>query len=349
MRPLVLFDPHPRTRAMIFRPGDWARLHALADVVTCETGPVDASLVEECLPRAVAILGQTPMPTARLARATALRAIFNVEGNFLPNVDYEACFRRGIRVASAAPVFARPVAEYALAMMLDLLRGVTRAHQAFLNGCEEYGWRGNLGAASLFEADVALIGFGNIGRALMPLLAPFRCRIRVHDPWLPDAVIREHGAIPATLADALAQSGIVVVLAAATRDNRHCIGADQLATMPIGSKLILVSRADVVDFDALRGATASGRIEAAIDVFPNEPVAHDDPIRQSAGILFSAHRAGGIECALQQIGEMAVDDLALVLRGLPPVRMQAAQPETVGMQRSRPGMAVATASAGNGR
>ena len=196
-KPLVLLDPHPRTSAMIFTAQAWDRLQQLADVVTSDAAPVDAAVVDECLPRLRAIVGQTPMPEARLQRATALRAIFNVEGNFLPNVDYAYCFRHGIRVAVAAPAFAAPVAEYALALTLDLLRGVTRAERAFRDGSEAYGWRGNRDAVTLFGADVGIVGFGNIGRALVPLLAPFRCRIRVHDPWLPGALIREHGAEPA--------------------------------------------------------------------------------------------------------------------------------------------------------
>ncbi len=337
-KPLVLLDPHPRTRAMIFATDSWQRLQQFADVVTSEAGPVDAALVDECLPRLCAILGQTPMPEARLQRATALRAIFNVEGNFLPNVDYGYCFRHGIRVAVAAPAFAAPVAEYALALTLDLLRGVTRGDRVFRGGGEAYGWRGNAEAVTLFDADVGLVGFGNIGRALVPLLAPFRCRIRVHDPWLPAALIREHGAEPATLGGVFAHSAVVIVLAAATRDNRHAIGAADLARMRRGGKVVLLSRADVVDFDALREATAGGHIEAAIDVFPEEPVPPGDPIRAMPGVLLSAHRAGGLDSALKTIGEMVVDDLELVVRGLPPVRLQAAQPETVALQRSRPGM-----------
>lgn len=343
-KPLVLLDPHPRTREMIFSPDDWQRLSRMADVVTSDAGPVDAAIVDDCLPRVCAIVGQTPMPEARLRRATALRAIFNVEGNFLPNVDYAFCFRHGIRVAVAAPAFAAPVAEYALALTLDLLRGVTRADRAFREGREAYGWRGNRDASSLFDADVGIVGLGNVGRALLPLLAPFRCAMRVHDPWLPDAVIRERGGIPASLDDVFACSQVVIVLSAATRDNRGGIGAPHFGRMRAGSKLVLLSRADVVDFDALRDAVAGGRIEAALDVFPDEPVALDDSLRRMPGLLLSSHRAGGLDSALKTIGSMALDDLDLVLRGLPPARMQAAQPETVGLQRSRPGIADARAS-----
>ena len=338
-KPLVLLDPHPRSRAMIFGDDDWTRLLAIADIVTCDDGRVDDAVADDCLPRVTAIVGQTALPEARLRRAPCLRAILNVEGNFFPNVDYAYCLRHGIRVAVAAPAFAAPVAEYALAMTLDLLRGVTRADHTFREGTEAYGWRGNREATTLFGRDVGIVGFGNVGRALLPLLAPFRCRLRVHDPWLPDSVVREAGAIPVTLDDLFAESDVVIVASAATRDNRAAIGAGQFARMRRGAKLVLVSRADVVDFAALKGAVADGRIEAALDVFPDEPVAAADPIRAMPGLLLSSHRAGGLDSALKTIGAMVVDDLDLVFRGLPPVRMQLAQPETVGLQRSRPGVA----------
>ena len=72
------------------------------------------------------MLGQTDMAAARIAAAPNLRAIVNVEGNLLPNVDYDACFARGIHVLVASPAFAPAVAEAALGMAIDLCRGITR-------------------------------------------------------------------------------------------------------------------------------------------------------------------------------------------------------------------------------
>ena len=99
---------------------------------------------------------------------------------------------------------------------------------------------------------------------------------------------------------------------------------------------VLVSRAAVVDFAALVELADAGAFRAATDVFPVEPVAKDDPVRRSA-LLLSPHRAGGIPEAMRAIGELVVDDLELILRGLPPVRLQAARPETVFRARSLPG------------
>jgi phosphoglycerate dehydrogenase-like enzyme len=337
-RPLVLLDPHPRTASMIFRAVDRDRLSVIAEIISVDSGAVPDEVVEACLPRVVAILGQTSLSSDRIGRAAKLRAVFNVEGNFFPNVDYGACFARGIRVAVASPAFARPVAEYALALALDLMRGVTRADRTFRLGEERYGWRGNVGVESLFGADIGLIGFGNIARALLPLLRPFDCNVSAFDPWLPASVLAEHDVQPASLTDVLERSRIIFVLAASTADNRHLIGAKELARMRRGAGLILLSRADVVDFAALYAALEARQIEAAIDVFPSEPIAAADPLRRCESAILSSHRAGGIDSALKTIGEMAVDDLELVLRGLPPVRMQLAHPETVGLQRSRPGV-----------
>jgi phosphoglycerate dehydrogenase-like enzyme len=72
------------------------------------------------------------------------------------------------------------------------------------------------------------------------------------------------------------------------------------------------------------------------DVFPVEPVAPDDPIREVTDILFSAHRAGALATALQQIGALVLEDLSQISRGLPPVSCRRAERETLGMLRSTP-------------
>lgn len=338
-KPVVLLDPYPRNNAMIFREADRQRLHALADVITVEEGAVPDAVVDACLPRVSAILGQTALPRVRLERAPALKAVLNVEGNFFPNIDYAACFSRGIRVACPAPAFAQPVAEYGLALALDLARGITAADRHFRAGTERYGFRGNAGVKTLFGAQVGIIGFGNIARKLTALLAPFGCTIKVFDPWLPDAVLREWGTEPCDLNTLLASSRVVFVLAAPTVANGGLIGAPELALLRDGSQLILLSRAEVMDFAALRAELRSGRLQAAIDVFPEEPVPASEELRCEEAAVLSAHRAGGIDSALKTIGEMAVDDLELILRGLPPARMQLAHPETILLQRSKPGLA----------
>jgi lactate dehydrogenase-like 2-hydroxyacid dehydrogenase len=101
------------------------------DVVTWR-GEDREAFYRKHLPDAEVVISQQPMEKARLDLAPKLRCIVNVETNFLPNVDYEACFQRGIHVIAPSSVFAAPVAEIGLGMALSLARGIhTGAHGDF--------------------------------------------------------------------------------------------------------------------------------------------------------------------------------------------------------------------------
>jgi phosphoglycerate dehydrogenase-like enzyme len=292
------------------------------------------AVVEAHLADTVAIVGQTDLDADRIARAPALRAVVNVEGNFLRNVDYEACFARGIHVLVASPAFAPAVAEAALGMAIDLVRGITAADRAMRAGTESYDLDvSNAGCFLLAGSDVGVVGLGDLGRELMRLLAPFRCRVRAHDPWLPDLVVRAAGAEPCGLDELLRTSRVVFVFAATTTDNEAMLGRRELELLPEGAAVLVMSRAAVVDLDALVERAAAGRLRAAVDVWP---VPAEHLARAVEGLLLSPHRTGGMPEAFQAIGRLAVADLELVLRGLPPVACRRAERETVGRLRSRP-------------
>jgi phosphoglycerate dehydrogenase-like enzyme len=334
-RPVVVLQPAPQRSERIFTPAARAELEDSFMVIDLEGHP-DPAALDAVLPDAFAIVGQPDLPAARLARAPRLRAICNVEGNFFPNVDYASAFNRGIHVLGCGPAYAQAVAEYALGLALDLCRGISREDRAFRSGTERYVIEGNADAILLRGAPVGLIGYGNLGRALRPLLDAFAADLRIFDPWLPDRALVELGLVPASLEEVLRRSRVVFVLATVTAESEHLLGSAELALLPDGGRLVLVSRAAVVDYDALWAELAAGRILAAVDVWPLEPVPADDPFRRLDGLVFSGHRAGGIPQAFHQIGEMVVDDLRQIARGLPPVRMQAAAPELVGRYRNRP-------------
>lgn len=334
-RPAVILLPAPQRSDRIFTAATRAELERSFRVVDLEHQPDQAAL-DASLPDAFAIIGQPDLPADRLARAPQLRAICNVEGNFFPNVDYPTAFARGIHVLGCGPAYAQAVAEYALGLALDVARGISREDRAFRAGTERYVADSNADAILLRGARIGLIGYGNLGRALRPLLAGFEVDLQVHDPWLPDRALTDWGLVPATLEQVLDRSQLVFVLATVTAESEHLLGEAELARMPDGARLVLVSRAAVVDYDALWAELAGGRLLAAVDVWPQEPVPADDPFRRLDGLVFSGHRAGGIPAAFAQIGEMVVDDLRQIAAGLPPVRMQTAAPELVGRYRNRP-------------
>jgi phosphoglycerate dehydrogenase-like enzyme len=186
-----------------------------------------------------------------------------------------------------------------------------------------------VGTFLLYGKQAGFVGFGSLGRSLQPLLTPFGCRISAYDPWLTPGFLRSQGVEPATLEEIMERSQVIFVLASPTSENTAMISRAHLELIQPGAVLVLISRAHVVDFDALTEMVLAGRFRAAIDVFPAEPLPPDHPIRRASGAVLSAHRAGSVKEGLWTIGEMVVDDLEAIVRGLPPQRLQAAQPETI--------------------
>ncbi len=334
-RPLILSCPLPRSLPLIFSDDRLAELRARYRLVeTTDEGL--PGLPDAVLAEARYIIGQPPLDVALLGRLAALRCIFNVESNLLPNMPYDAVFRRGIHVVTTGAVFAQPVAEIGLGFALSLLRDIHGADADFRAGRELWGGDGNGSARLLSGADVGIIGFGDLGRAVAGVLAGFRPRLRIHDPWLPASRLRDAGAEACTLAQVLAGSDVVFCTAAVTSENHGFLGTEAFASMRRGALFLLLSRADVVDFDALMAAVAAGHILAATDVFPQEPLPAAHPVRSIPGFLLSAHRAGALDSAFKRMGDMVLEDLALLDRGLPPMVCKRAERETVARFRSRP-------------
>jgi phosphoglycerate dehydrogenase-like enzyme len=332
----IILDPHPRTIDLLFHEKDLSALNHLATINGWQNGRMPAEELERHLPSASILIGQTDLPRDRLERAKRLKAIINVEGNFLPNIDYEYCFERGIQLLSTGGAYSETVAEMLVGFAICLARGIVGADRLFRAGKEIYGRQSNQSSFLLYGKPVGIIGFGSLGRGLLKLLKPFECRVLVHDPWLPDNVLLEHGVVPVPLQELMRSSKIVFLLAGATRENPAMIGKEEIGLLEKGSIFILASRASLVDFQALTERLERGDLLAAIDVFPQEPFPADHPVRALDNVLLSAHRAGSLAETYNLMGQMIVDDVRLILNGLPPVRLQKAQRETVSRMSSRP-------------
>jgi phosphoglycerate dehydrogenase-like enzyme len=332
----IFLSPAPRIVSDIFDENDLLRLRAVGDVLIHEGGPVTDAIFEENAAKAKIIIGQIDLPEPRLKRATSLRAVFNVEGNFLPNIDYAYCFRHGIRVLNISPIFAEPVAEAALGMAIDLARGITRSDRHFRQGTEQYGLVANIEAFSLFRQEIGFIGLGDLGRAILLLLRPFGCHVHAYDPWLSSEYIQTLGCKASSMDEVLQRSRLIFVVAGATSQNQGFLGAKQFSSMQPGAALVLVSRAAVVDFDAMLDFVVKGHIRVATDVFPEEPLPASHRARHTDNAILCAHQAGAMETAIKGIGKLVVADAELIARGLPPILCKVAQPETVGLFRSKP-------------
>ena len=334
-KPLIIFDPFPRNEEMVFTQDVELELNKISNLITYFGSRAPDKLIEENLSEVEIIVGQTSMPKERLDMATKLKAIINVKANWEANIDYFEAQRRGIYVLSAAPAMAPAVAEACIGYAVSLARGTIHNYNKFINNEEKYGIAGNVNAYTLFNAKVGFIGFGNLAKSLLKLLQPFNCEVSVYDPWLSDSYLETQGVKPNELNEVLSMNQFIFILAGVTSENEGFINKDKLDLIQNDSSVILVSRAEVLDFDYFVKLAKSNIFRAAADVFPEEPVPFDSPYRKATNILFTSHLAGGLYFSYKNIRDMMMDDIKQILKNYPPTRLQRAEPSQVQLRRDR--------------
>jgi phosphoglycerate dehydrogenase-like enzyme len=226
-------------------------------------------------------------------------------------VDVQAATERGVRVVDTTHGSSLPVAEWALGLMLIGLRNAAEHHRRLIAG-EEYvrstddsGYR----IGELSGKTVGLIGLGHIGRRLIELLGPFRCRVLVHDPYVPKEVALAVGAQLTSLDHVMSDPDVVACCAPLTRRTRGMIGARELDLLKADAVFLNVSRGAIVDSDALIARARRGDIRVGLDVFEPEPIPAASPIRSLPNVFLSPHIAGFTAAGRPCFFSFMVDEL----------------------------------------
>ena len=115
---LVISDPAPRSLELIFTKKKLKELKLKYNLLVAPKKNKD-KFYKENIHRATFIMGQPNLDKSLLSKAKKLKAVINVESNFMDNIDYEYCFEKGIHVIATSPVFSKPVAELALGLTLS--------------------------------------------------------------------------------------------------------------------------------------------------------------------------------------------------------------------------------------
>ena len=332
----IILDPSPRKKEEIFSKSSLSLLKTKYQIIEFGNGSDRFNFYKKHINDASYIIGQPKLDIELLKKSIKLKAIFNIEGNFLQNIDYEFCHKNGIKILTPSSVFALPVAELAIGMMISLARGMHSAHIDFLNGNEKYGLDGNLDSEIIYGSNIGFIGFGDLGKSIKRLLAGFNPKILVYDPWLTKIFLHREGVHPASLEEVLSKSRFIFVVAAVTEKNTDMINAKKLDLMMPNASILILNRASIADYKDLINYCNSGKIKLAVDVFPEEPLASNHPIRKSKNVLLSAHRAGALNEVLLEMGNYVLEDLELLDKGLPPQNCKKAEHETVSKLRSKP-------------
>jgi phosphoglycerate dehydrogenase-like enzyme len=246
---------------------------------------------------------------AVLAAAPALKLVASCRGN-PTNVDVAAAAERGVIVLSTPGRNAISVADFTMGLLLGHARRIGRAETQL----RERGWMTD-GALPYFhfrgpELDgrtMGLLGCGAIGRLVAERASGFGMTILAFDPFIASP---PHGIEPVALDELLARSDVVSIHCPLTSETRGLIGQRELGLMRNDAILVNTARAAVVDETALLAALRSRSIAgAALDVFWEEPLAPDHPIRELDNVTITPHVAGAADDVQRHHARMILDDI----------------------------------------
>ncbi len=223
-----------------------------------------------------------------LALAPKLRVIaLHTSGS--DNVDMQAATRRGVVVTNVKGVNAEQCAEFAMGLMLDVVRQIRTGDQALRKGLWSERTQTSM---DVVGSTVGVIGFGQIARAFVVRARAFGTTILVHTRT-PDTEAAERlGVAYTSLDDLMQRSDIVCLFASLTSETRHMIGARELALMKPSAYLVNIARGELIDEDALLKVLRERRIAgAALDVFEVEPL-FESPLFALENVVLTPHQAG---------------------------------------------------------
>jgi len=167
------------------------------------------------------------------------------------------------------------------------------------------------------------VGFGRIGQAVAKRGAlGFGMRILYSNASPKPDLEQALGAQRRELNALLAESDFVCLTVPLTADTEHLIGAAELARMKPSAILVNIARGKVVDEPALIEALQQGVIKAAgLDVFAQEPLAHDSALLQMTNVVALPHIGSATHETRDAMAQRAVDNIRMALQGQRPISL----------------------------
>jgi len=213
----------------------------------------------------------------------------------------------GVTLCNAAGVHDASTAELAVALSIASRRGFA----AFARDQVDQRW-GHERMSSLTDSNIAIVGYGNIGKTIAQMLGNFEVTITAFSKSGRD------GALTFDHFDRLLPTFDVIILIVPLNDQtHHLMNATRLAAMKNGAALINVARGPVVDTDALIAELNSGRITAGLDVTDPEPLPVGHPLWSAKNVIITPHVGGDSAAFIPRGRKLVEEQLARYASGQP--------------------------------
>ena len=205
------------------------------------------------------------------------------------NVDVPAATARGVLVTNVKGVNAEQCAEFAMGLMLTVVRQIRTGDIAIREGRWSERTQTSM---DVVGSTVGVVGLGQIAQAFVVRARAFGTRVLVHTRTQDATVAERLGIEYVSLVELLQQSDTVCLFASLTAETRHLIGARELALMKRSAYLINIARGELIDETALLEVLREGHIAGAgLDVFEVEPLL-SSPFFALENVVLTPHLAG---------------------------------------------------------
>ncbi|GAA5920774.1 hypothetical protein JCM1841_004183 [Sporobolomyces salmonicolor] len=311
---LVVLDDYQKSSASF---ADWSAIPDLA--VTTLDDPIPPSqLVDVLKPFTIvhAMRERTELPRSVLEQLPNLRFI-TTTGLRNRAIDLVAAKELGIVVSgTAGPGGGSSVGtvEQTWALILALSRRIRQEHESVRSGR----WQTGL-ATGLAGKQLGLIGVGRLGSQVAAVGKAFGMSVVGWSPNLTEERAEQAGVnLAASLEDLLSISDVVSLHLVLAESTKGLLGAKELALLKPEAFLVNTSRGPLIDEAALLDTLRSGAIRGAgLDVFDQEPLPVNHPLRRMDNVVLSPHM-GYVETPLYQLWwEQTVENVQAFLAGKP--------------------------------
>lgn len=263
---------------------------------------------------ALIIRSSTQVTADLIAAADNLKVIARA-GVGIDNVDVAAATQRGIIVVNAPTGNVSAAAEHTLALLMALARHIPAARQSLAQGRWD---RGAFMGVELRDKTLGVIGLGRVAGQVAPRALGLNLRVIAYDPYVSADHASKIGAELVDLDQLLAESDFITIHLPLNEATRGMIDAKRLAQCKPGVRLINTARGGIIDEAALLQALDSGQVAgAALDVFSQEPLPADSPLRTHPRLIVTPHIGGSTTEAQDQVAIDAASQVVDVLAGRP--------------------------------
>jgi D-3-phosphoglycerate dehydrogenase len=230
------------------------------------------------------------------------------------NIDLEAAKEKGVIVVNAPVATTVAVAEHAMALMLAMVREITKADAGLKAGIW---YKKEIKGSELHGKTLGVIGFGHIGSTVGTYAKAFGMNVIAYDLVASVEQIKKYGGEPVTLDELYKRADVITLHVPLTDSTRHMINEQTIAKMKDGVRIICAARGGVIDEIALLQALESGKIAgAALDVFEKEPP-QDSPLVKHPKLIATPHIGGETKEAQRRAAVDIVNEVLTALEGEP--------------------------------